>query len=107
MLVAIDPAEHLPDSARKYIGSVPSIHLSDNPKAEGNDRATVLFLTATYGIRAAGTVYRMDDVSLPLRPVLATKRPTDEEVLVAIERRVHALQVESGMKPSSSSKRAR
>lgn len=107
MLVAIDPAEHLPDSARKYLGSVPSIHLSDNPKAEGNDRATVLFLTATYGIRAAGTVYRMDDVSLPLRPVLATKRPTDEEVLVAIERRVHALQVESGMKPSSSSKRAR
>ncbi len=97
MLVAIDPAEHLSVLARKRLGSVPSIHLSDDPKAEGNDRATVLFLTATYGIRAAGTVYRMDDVSLPLRPALPTKRPTDEDVLMAIERRARSLQIASGM----------
>jgi formylmethanofuran dehydrogenase subunit B len=37
--------------------------------------------TATYGINTGGTVYRMDDVPIPLRPAFASPYPTDEDVL--------------------------
>jgi len=39
----------------------------------------------------AGTVYRMDDVPIPLRPAFETSSPSDEEVLRGIERRVREL----------------
>ena len=37
------------------------------------------------GISAPGTVYRMDEIPLPLRPALVSPYPTDEEVI----RRIH------------------
>ena len=40
-----------------------------------------LVLVAATGISAPGTVYRMDEVPLPLRPALRSPYPTDEEVL--------------------------
>ena len=46
--------------------------------------ATVQFTTAIYGIHAAGTVYRMDEVPIPVRQLLETALPTDEDVLRAI-----------------------
>jgi formylmethanofuran dehydrogenase subunit B len=46
--------------------------------------ATVQFTTAVYGIHAAGTVYRMDDVSIPLRQLTASSYATDENILRAI-----------------------
>jgi formylmethanofuran dehydrogenase subunit B len=41
--------------------------------------------TAATGISAAGTVYRMDEIPLPLRPALESPYPSDEEVI----RRIH------------------
>ena len=47
--------------------------------------ATVAFTTATYGINTGGTVYRMDDVPIPLRPAFDSPYPSDETVLRALE----------------------
>jgi len=43
---------------------------------------------ATYGINTGGTVYRMDDVPIALRPAFLSPHPSDYEVLTAIEQRV-------------------
>jgi formylmethanofuran dehydrogenase subunit B len=51
----------------------------------------VAFTVATYGINVGGTVYRMDDVPIPLRPAFPSPFPSDHEILTAIERRVRAL----------------
>jgi formylmethanofuran dehydrogenase subunit B len=51
----------------------------------------VTFTTATYGINVPGTVYRMDDVPIYLRPALPSSHPSDLEVLSAIHRRVMEL----------------
>ncbi len=53
--------------------------------------AAVAFTTATYGINVAGTVYRMDDVAIPLRPAFDSPRPSDETVLRAITKHVREL----------------
>jgi formylmethanofuran dehydrogenase subunit B len=54
--------------------------------------ATVAFTTATYGINTPGTVYRMDDIPIPLRPALETPHRSDQEILEAILERVKELQ---------------
>ncbi len=56
----------------------------------------VRFTTAVYGVHAAGTVYRMDEVPIPLRPLLPSPFPTDEEVLSDLEVRVRGLRADSG-----------
>ncbi len=51
--------------------------------------AAVAFTVATYGITTpGGTVYRMDDVPIPLRPAFPSPHPSDLEVLGQIEARV-------------------
>ena len=59
--------------------------------------ATVAFKVATYGINTGGTVYRMDDVPIPLRPAFDSPHPSDFEVLSQIEKRVRVVQ---GIEPS-------
>lgn len=54
--------------------------------------AKVVIPTATYGIHTSGTVYRMDDVSLALRPALQSALPTDEMILLAIKNQIQQLQ---------------
>ena len=53
--------------------------------------AAVAFTVATYGINVPGTVYRMDDVPIPLRPAFDSPFPSDFEILTGIERRVKEL----------------
>jgi formylmethanofuran dehydrogenase subunit B len=48
----------------------------------------VAFTTATYGINVPGTVYRMDDVPITLRPAFESPYPSDQEILTAIRDRV-------------------
>jgi formylmethanofuran dehydrogenase subunit B len=54
--------------------------------------ATVAFTTATYGINTGGTVYRMDDVPIPLRPAFESPYPSDQEVLSRLETRIREMQ---------------
>jgi formylmethanofuran dehydrogenase subunit B len=53
--------------------------------------ARVAFTTSTYGINTSGTVYRMDDVPITLRPAFESPYPSDEEILGAIKARLAEL----------------
>jgi formylmethanofuran dehydrogenase subunit B len=77
-------------AAREHLARIPYIAL--DPKDTPTTRAAkVVFHTATYGINVPGTVYRMDDVPIPLRPAIESHLPSDNEILEAIERRVREL----------------
>jgi formylmethanofuran dehydrogenase subunit B len=87
LIISSDPMGNFSQPARDHLARIPSIVL--DPKETPTVRqATVAFTTATYGISAPGTVYRMDDVPLPLRPALDSPYPSDEEVLRKIEQRL-------------------
>jgi formylmethanofuran dehydrogenase subunit B len=49
---------------------------------------TVRVTTSVYGIHLPGTAYRMDEVPIPLRPILPAQYPSDAEVLRRIGQRL-------------------
>lgn len=90
MIIASDPMANFSQPAREHLSSIPSIAF--DPKETPTTRAaTVAFTVATYGINVPGTVYRMDDVPIPLRPAFESPHPSDLDVLQGIERRVREL----------------
>ena len=90
LIIASDPADNFPKAAIEHLRRIPVITL--DPKATPTTQlAQVAFTTATYGINVSGTVYRMDDVPITLRPAFESPYPSDEEVLTAIRDRVRAL----------------
>lgn len=86
-IIASDPASNLPRKAIEHLRRIPVISLDPKP-THTSELARVAFTTATYGISAPGTVYRMDNVPIRLRPAFPSPHPSDEEVLAAINRRV-------------------
>ena len=90
LIIASDPMGNFSQPARERLRAIPYIAL--DPKDTSTTRAaTVAFTTATYGINAPGTVYRMDDVPIILRPAFPSAHPSDFDVLSAIARRVQEL----------------
>jgi formylmethanofuran dehydrogenase subunit B len=87
VLVSGELTRKLSTAAQEALGSVLLISL-DSPIAAITPHAAVQFTTAIYGIHAAGTAYRMDGVPIPLRKLLPSPYPTDEEVLTAIASRL-------------------
>jgi formylmethanofuran dehydrogenase subunit B len=79
--------EGLDAAAQGHLRSIPTVVL-DSEETELARTAAVAFRTAVLGIHTAGTVYRFDHLPLPLRPVLTSRYPKDDEVLREIERRV-------------------
>ena len=95
LIIASDPASNFPKAAIEHLKRIPTIVL--DPKESVTSRiAKVAFTTATYGINVAGTVYRMDDVPITLRPAFESPYPSDEDVLTAIKKRVRELLAERG-----------
>jgi formylmethanofuran dehydrogenase subunit B len=91
LIIAADPMANFSQPARTHLARIPYIAL--DPKETPTVRqAAVAFTTATYGINTGGTVYRMDDVPLPLRPAFPSPFPSDEEVLRRIEERIRQVQ---------------
>ncbi len=91
LIIASDPMGNFSQPAREHLASIPYVAL--DPKETATTRgATVAFTTATYGINTPGTVYRMDDVPIPLRPAFESPYPSDEQILSALERRIRELQ---------------
>lgn len=74
-------------AANAHLRRIPTITL-DYPASSPDFVPTVRFTTAVYGLHAPGTVYRMDEVPLPLRPVLRSVLPTDAEVLARLSDRI-------------------
>jgi formylmethanofuran dehydrogenase subunit B len=90
LVIASDPMSDFGPQAREHLASIPIVCL--DPEETATSRAArVAFRTATYGINTPGTVYRMDDVPLPLRPAVESPYPCDCEVLARIEARVKQL----------------
>lgn len=90
LIIASDPAANFPQPAIEHLRRIPVIAL-DPKSTHTTQLARVAFTTATYGINTSGTVYRMDDVPIPLRPAFESPYPSDQEVLTAIKNRVHEL----------------
>lgn len=80
LILGADPGATMPQPGIDHLARIPTIVL--DPKVTHTSRlARVHITTAATGISAPGTVYRMDEVPLPLRPALKSPYPTDEEVL--------------------------
>ena len=90
LIVASDPVASLPRKAAKRLSEIPTIAL-DTHESETTRVARVAFTTATAGISAEGTIYRMDNVPLHLKSVLPSPYPSDEQVLGRILTRVKEL----------------
>jgi len=80
LILGADPGATMPQPGIDHLARIPTIVL--DPKVTHTSRlARVHITTAATGISAGGTVYRMDEVPLPLRPALGSPYPTDEEVI--------------------------
>ncbi len=89
LVLGADPGATMPQPAIDHLARIPTIVL--DPKVTHTSRiARVHFTTAVTGISAPGTVYRMDEIPLPLRPALKSPYPTDEEVVRRIYQAVAA-----------------
>ena len=90
MIIASDPASNFPKAAIEHMKRIPIVSL-DTKQTVTSKLAHVAFATSTYGINTTGTVYRMDDVPITLRPAFESPFPSDQEILVGIRKRVHEL----------------
>ena len=89
LVLGADPGATMPQPAIDHLARIPTIVL--DPKVTHTSRlARVHITTAVTGISAPGTVYRMDEIPLPLRPALKSPYPTDEEVIRRISQAVAA-----------------
>ena len=87
LILGADPGATMPQPAIDHLASIPTIVL--DPKVTHSSRlARVHITTAVTGISAPGTVYRMDEIPLPLKPILRSPYPTDEEVIRRIREKV-------------------
>lgn len=87
MIVASDPASNFPQKAIEHLEKIPVISM-DVKETHTTRLSRVSFAVATYGINTGGTVYRMDDIPISLRPAFDSPFPTDQEVLEGICKRV-------------------
>src|SRR2546428_419302 len=87
LILGADPGATMPQPGIDHLARIPTIVL--DPKVTHTSRlARVHITTAATGVSAPGTVYRMDEVPLPLRPALRSPYPTDEEVVRRIRQAV-------------------
>jgi len=83
LLIGSETASLFNAAANAHLRSIPTITL-DYPASRPEFVPTIRFTTAVYGLHAAGTVYRMDEVPLPLRAVLTSPLPTDDVILARL-----------------------
>ena len=87
ILVGAERVDRFSEGARSNLHKIPVI-LLDPPNANWNVRADVRFNTAIYGVHRRATAYRMDEVPVPLRKIIDSPLPSDDEVLRAILNRL-------------------
>ena len=83
VLVGSASLESFPPAALDHLKKIPTI-LLDHPHSTVAFEPTLRITTAIYGIHRHGIAYRMDEVPIPLRPLLPSNHPSDGEVLHAI-----------------------
>jgi formylmethanofuran dehydrogenase subunit B len=90
LIVSEDLEPSLSDPARRHLGRISRIFIAPGATRASRPSAVAL-CSATSGIDAGGTVTRADGVTLPLRPPLAARVPTDRDWLNAIGEQLEAL----------------
>ncbi len=90
LVVASDPVANFPRKAIEHLHRIPVITLDPKP-TRTSQIAKVAFTVAPYGISVGGTVYRMDNVALPLRPALKSPYSSDEAILRRLKERIMEL----------------
>jgi formylmethanofuran dehydrogenase subunit B len=83
VFVGSEAVADLSPRAQQAVRQIPTITL-DYPHVSRPFLASIEFTTAVYGVHARGTAYRMDEIPIPLRQLMPSLYPTDEEVLRAI-----------------------
>lgn len=84
MIVGNDPMPDFSPASHAALKRIPYITLSAD-ETPITQAATVSFTTSRFGVSAAGTVYRMDEVPLALRPAVISRYPCDADVLAQLE----------------------
>lgn len=87
VLVGSACVNEFPPDALKHLQTIPTI-LLEHSFGDVPFVPTIRITTAVYGIHRHGTAYRMDEIPIPLRPLLSSTDPSDEEVLQAIHARL-------------------
>jgi formylmethanofuran dehydrogenase subunit B len=87
LFVGSEACHDLSARARRALEQMPTIAL-DYPNVTPSFQATIQIATAIYGIHAPGTAYRMDEIPIPLRRLIPSSYPSDDEVLLAISNRL-------------------
>jgi formylmethanofuran dehydrogenase subunit B len=90
LVIASDPIAVFPRRAIERLKQIPVIAL-DTHESETTKAAKVAFTSATTGIHAEGTLYRMDGIPLRTRQILPSPYPNDEEILSQLAARVRQL----------------
>jgi formylmethanofuran dehydrogenase subunit B len=88
LIVAADPWSTMPEAAVEHLEAIPHVVI-DRAGACRRARARVQFMTASPGIDAPGTAYRMDWVPVSMRAAVLPQT-TDEDVLGRIRLGVRA-----------------
>lgn len=97
VLIGTETLHHFSAAALQHLQSIPVIVI-DYPTMDIPWQPAVSIPTAVYGIHAPGTVFRMDNVPLALKPLLPSRLPTDEAVL----NQIHALiEVDCAQEPAT------
>lgn len=84
LVVASDPAATFPAAAADRFAQIPTIVIDPEFSATAQ-MAQVYIPSASAGIAASGTAYRMDGVPLPLRKLVDSEYPDDRQILNRIE----------------------
>lgn len=83
VLIGASRLDSLPPAALEHLQQIPTI-LLDHPLENAPFEPTIRITTSVYGIHRHGTAYRMDEIPIPLRPLLPSNYPSDGDVLKSI-----------------------
>jgi formylmethanofuran dehydrogenase subunit B len=87
LVVASDPLADPPAVAAERLRAIPLISIAPTVTVTA-EAARVAIAPAAPGVHWAGVVHRLDGVPVPLRAPLASDRPGDAEVLIALAERL-------------------
>jgi len=83
LIIGSDPLSSLPRSIAKNLLGIPVI-LLDPCKTLTSKNAKVYINTAISGVESGGSATRMDGILVNFKPIVETKHPSDETVLMKI-----------------------
>ncbi|MBL9125387.1 MAG: formylmethanofuran dehydrogenase subunit B [Planctomycetaceae bacterium] len=89
LIISSDPAPFFGPAALAHLAAIPTVVIDARATA-ARQQATVGLATAYSGLQSGGTVYRMDEIPLTLRPALPAARPSEVEWLENLVARIQA-----------------